>query len=168
MPKAYCKLARFLPECYLCSGGLLSHTGQVRRDHSDSPEGQPSAVQDKYPSSLAAGGTTLSALRGFPAASMALFPVSDLHKDSMLVSVPRRLAQDCARKPWGHLKETSSKVHSLKTWSWAAVGRSGVWRRQGRKQTSEEGRAAPRQRNGRGLIQGGGWKAARSEQHPGS
>lgn len=52
-------------------------------------------MQDKYPSFLAAGGTTLSALRGFPAASTALFPVSDLHKDSMLVSVPRRLAQDC-------------------------------------------------------------------------
>lgn len=51
-------------------------------------------MQDKYPSFLAAGGTTLSALRGFPAASTALFPVSDLHKDSMLVSVPRRLAQE--------------------------------------------------------------------------
>lgn len=117
MPKAYCKLARCFPECYLCSGGLLSYSGQARRDHSDSPEGQASAVQDKHPNSLAAGGTARSGLRSFPAASIALFPVSTLHKDSMLVSVPRRLAQDCARKPWGHLKETSIKVHSLKTGS---------------------------------------------------
>lgn len=130
--------------------------------------GSPQQCKISTLAPLAAGGATLSALRGFPAASMALFPVSDLHKDPMLVSVPRRLAQDCARKPWGHLKETSSKVHSLKTWSWAAVGRRGLRRRQGQKQTSEEGRATPRRRNGHGLIQGGGWKEERSEQHPGS